>query len=75
MAQETHLILSYIDDHVIFGNKSQCERAFGRLTELLEELGFTIRVHKNVTPTKEAICLGILINTNTFVMSVPDKKN
>ena len=44
------------------------------MSELLEELGFTISTHKNVTPTTEAVSLGILINTNTFVMSVPDKK-
>ena len=75
MSQENHHTVCYIDDHVLFGStKYQCQRAYDRLTELLPELGFTISEHKNVTPTTQAVCLGILINTDTFVMSVPPEK-
>ena len=74
MAQEGHYILNYIDDHVIFGKKQDCQRAFDRLTELLTELGFTISIQKNVLPSTEVICLGILINTKTFEMSFPPGK-
>ena len=74
MAQEGYYILSYIDDHMIFGLEEICKKAFDRLTSLLHELGFTISEHKNVTPTTKAICLGILIDTNDFSMSVPTDK-
>ena len=74
MSEEKHHVVCYIDDHVLFSNRDQCQRAYDRLTQLLEELGFSISVHKNVTPTTEAICLGILINTNSFVMSIPPGK-
>ena len=74
MTQENHYIVSYIDDHVLFGSKQQCQRAFDRLTALLGELGLTISVHKNVPPTTEAVCLGILVNTKNSTLSIPPKK-
>ena len=74
MSEEKHHVICCIDDHVLFGNKDQCQRAYNRLTELLQELGFTISEHKNVTPTIDAVCLGILINTSTFLMSIPPGK-
>ena len=66
-------VLSYIDDHLIFGHKQKCNDAFDRLTSLLQELGFTINQDKNVRPTTSVVCLGILFDTNTFTMSVPPK--
>ena len=75
MVQENHSTLCYIDDHLIFGqNKEKCQRAFDRLTALLQELGFTISQHRNVYPSTSAICLGILVNTEDFTMSVPSDK-
>ena len=59
MAQEGFYVLSYIDDHMIYGNEANCKRAFERLTSLLQELGFTINLKKNVLPTTKMICLGI----------------
>ena len=35
MSQENHAIVSYIDDHILFGNREQCSKAFDRLTTLL----------------------------------------
>ena len=46
MAQEGHYILNYLDDHLIFGDKTGCDRGFARLTQLLGELGFTINQAK-----------------------------
>ena len=74
MAKEGYYVLSYIDDHLIFGHKQKCNDAFDRLTFLLQELGFTINKDKNVRPTTSVVCLGILFDTNTFTMSVPPKK-
>ena len=74
MAQEGHHILNYIDDHLIFRQKSDCQEGFDRLTTLLGELGLDISVHKNVEPSKWVVCLGILIDTDTLTMSVSEPK-
>ena len=74
MAQDGHYILDYIDDYLIFGNEADCKRAFDRLTSLLQELGLTISVHKNVLPSQQVICLGILVDTKNFTLSVPSDR-
>ena len=74
MTRENHYILNYIDDYLIFGTKQQCTAAFHRLHELLDELGFTISHHKTVAPCNKVICLGILIDSENFTMSVPPEK-
>ena len=74
MAQEGYCIYNYIDDHVIIGHRSDCEKAFKRLTQLLPELGLTISEHKNILPSKRVVCLGILIDSDTFTMEIPHKK-
>ena len=74
MAQEGHFILDYIDDYLIFGNEADCKKAFDILTILLHELGLTVSVQKNVLPSQQVVCLGVLIDTNLFTMSVPSDK-
>ena len=74
MAQEGYYIINYLDDHLIFGDKDKCNKGFERLTVLLNELGLTINQKKNVLPSKQVVCLGILVDTENFTMSVPDKK-
>ena len=74
MSKQNYIMHSYIDDHLLFGQKSDCQKAFDRLHGLLQELGFTISEHKNVLPTTLAICLGIEIDTKKFCVSLPDKK-
>ena len=74
MAQEGYHILNYIDDHVIFGQKRDCQKAFDRLSQLHPELGLTISQHKNVNPSKRVICLGILVDTDKFTLEIPAKK-
>ena len=74
MAQEGHFICNYIDDQGVRGHRSDCEKAFDRLSQLLPELGLTISEHKNILPSKRVVCLGILIDSDTFTMEIPDKK-
>ena len=74
MAQEGFFILSYIDDHMIYGNEANCNRAFERLTSLLQELGLTINVNKNVLPTTKMVCLDILMDTENLTMSISSEK-
>ena len=74
MAQEKYYILNYLDDHLIFGDNDKCSRGFERLAALLQELGLTINQSKNVRPSKKVVCLGILVDTENFIMSVPESK-
>ena len=74
MAKEKHYILNYLDDSLIFGNKTDCQKGFDRLTELLTELGLDINIKKNVLPSTQVVCLGIMVNTENFTVSVPSDK-
>ena len=74
MTSEGHYCLGYIDDFLLFGSKDKCKGAFNRITLLLEELGFDISHHKTITPATEVVCLGILVNTNDFTLSVSSAK-
>ena len=66
--------MNYIDDFLIFGNFGKSNLGFVRLRELLVELGFTISHHKTVSPSQEVVCLGILIDTKIFTMSITPEK-
>ena len=48
--------------------------AFEKLGDLLVELGLDISHHKTVTPATKVICLGILVDTNAFTLSIPEEK-
>ena len=74
MTSEGHYCLDYIDDYLIFGSKSDCQSGFDRLGCLLEELGLEVSHHKTITPSTQVICLGILVDTTNFTLSIPDKK-
>ena len=74
MAQGGYYIINYLDDHLIFGGKTGCDKGFTTLTQLLGELGFTINQDKNVRPATKVTCLGVEIDTVALYMSVPDKK-
>ena len=74
MASEGFYILNYLDDHLIFGPKDKCQKGFNRLTNLLKELGLTINEKKNVTPATKVVCLGVMVDTTDFTVSVPEEK-
>ena len=59
---------------MIFGNKDSCDKGFQKLRSLLTELGFDISEHKTVHPANKVICLGILVDTTNFTLSIPDEK-
>ena len=74
MRQEGHYIQNYVDDHLCLGKASDCRKAFDRLKVLLPELGFQISDHKTVESCTEVICLGILVNSERFTVSVISKR-
>ena len=74
LRQEGHFSLNYCYDHLILGKATDCKRGFHRLKELLPELGLTISDHKTIEPSTEVNCLGILVNTSEFTVSIPQEK-
>ena len=74
MAQLGHHVIHYCDDFLIIGDRADCQAAFDKLCSLLQQLGFKLSTKKLLPPTKEAVCLGISINTTNFEMKIPDEK-
>ena len=65
-------VINYIDDFV--GVPDVAERSFECLYALLECLGLTISKKKLIPPTTEPVCLGVLVNTITGTISIPEEK-
>ena len=45
-----------------------------RLGHLLQELGLEVSHHKTVAPSTQVICLGILVDTTKYTLSIPKNK-
>ena len=60
--------------HHIITTRSQADSSFNTLYDLLGELGLDISKKKLVHPSTQASCLGVIINTENFTISVPDEK-
>ena len=68
-------LVVYLDDFLIIGaTYAECLKIFNSLVELLQELGFQISWHKAVPPTQALIFLGILINSVTQTLELPQDK-
>ena len=68
-------IVVYSDDFLIIGAfYAECLEIFSCLVELLQELGFQISWHKVVPPIQALIFLGILINSVTQTLELPQDK-
>ena len=70
------LMIVYLDDWLILGpDKESCTSALNELLKLLRELGdFSISYNKVVLPTTSLVFLGILIDSMTVTISLPDEK-
>ena len=74
MTQEGHKIWNYIDDLLCVSLPSKINHSYSRLQSFLEELGLTVSTKKLVPPSTQVVCLGILIDTETFTVSIPSEK-
>ena len=69
-----HHVTNYIDDIIGQATRSQADSSFNTLYDLLGELGLDISQKKLVHPSTQASCLGVIINTENFTISVPEEK-
>ena len=68
-------IMNYLDDFLVFGETYEaCQTAQSVLTRLLGELGFLVSWKKSTTPSKVVRYLGIIINSDTMSLSLPEDK-
>ena len=67
-------LLNYIDDLMYTGLPSKIHQSYTFLLQLLQQLGLDISAEKLVPPSTSVIFLGILINTNTRIILIPEKK-
>ena len=74
MRQRHYDVVNYIDDILGIGLPSQIDTSFDALRQLLQELGLQVSEKKLENPTTCLNCLGILIDTKTFTMSIPPQK-
>ena len=74
MCQRNYDVINYIDDIVGVDLPSKIDASFDALCHLLPELGFQISKKKLEPPTTALNCLGIMIDTKTFTMSIPPAK-
>ena len=70
MRQRHYDVINYIDDILGIGLPSQIA-SFDALRQILWKLGLQVSEKKLESPTTYLNCLGILINTETFTMSLP----
>ena len=74
MRTKGHTVTNYIDDVIGYGLNSTVDHSFQELYSLLQDLGLNISEHKLVYPTTKVICLGVEIDTEKFIISVPPQK-
>ena len=74
MRQRDFQVINYIDDILGIELPSRVDASFDALSALLNHLGFEISYNKLVKPATCVNCLGILVNTENFTLSIPDDK-
>ena len=72
LAEDDISVDVYIDD--FFGAESEelAEVVLLHIIELFDELHLEAAIEKDILPTCEMLCLGIIINTISFTLSVPE---
>jgi hypothetical protein len=68
------IVVNYIDDFIGIAPVSDAHRAFSTTKQILHDIGLVVSDEKTVPPTCECTCLGIIINTNSFTLSIPKPK-
>ena len=70
MLSSGYHVTNYTDYIIGKATKSQAEPSFNTLYDLLGVLHLNISMKKLVYPSTQASCLGVIINTENFTISV-----
>ena len=74
MRQRQFDVINYIDDILGIDVPSKIDASFDALRHILADLGFQISQKKLQAPTTHLNCLGIVVDTLNFTLSVPPDK-
>ena len=74
MTQCSNDVINYIDDVIGVGLPSITTKAFTDLQSLVRQLGLEISIKKLVASNTCVNCLGVIIDTQRFTVSVPEEK-
>ena len=75
MANRNIVIVAYQDDFLVIApTKAECRAHYIQLIELLRTLGFYIAWSKLVDPTQRLVFLGVMIDTTSMSLELPDDK-
>ena len=75
MKQEGYTVLVYVDDFIgIEESRKLAMRAFKRIIELCNELGFELAPNKCIPPTRNTVWLGFAISSQHMTLSIPLEK-
>ena len=74
MRQHHFDVINYIDDILGIDVPSKIDASFDALRHLLGQLGFQISQKKLYPPTTQLNCLGIVVDTKNFIVSIPVDK-
>ena len=68
-------IIAFLDDFLVIGRSyGECLQTLNELLRLLRHLGFQINYKKIEGPTREITFLGIVLNSITMNLSIPEEK-
>ena len=74
LTRRNYDVINYIDDVIGVGLPSVTTKAFTDLQALVRQLGLDISVKKLVAPDTCVNCLGVVLDTKRFTISIPDEK-
>jgi hypothetical protein len=68
------LVINYIDDFIGIVPTHDADRLFRLTHDILLKIGFVLSEGKTIPPVKQCVCLGIVIDTEQFTISIPEAK-
>ena len=70
MSTQNYWVMSYLDDII----PVKAHKAYYSMLNLLEQLGLPVNRDKISAPVSKLVCLGIQVDANTGVLSIPQEK-
>ena len=74
MTSQRYAVFPNIDDIIGVQSAVYAQRAFDTLKALVDNLGLPINPKKLVSPAKQVICMGILVDVENNILKIPDEK-
>ena len=71
---QNYWVMSYLDDVIGVNTPVKASKAYYSLLNLLDQLGLPVNVDKISAPVSKLICLGIQVDAEMGVLSIPQEK-